>query len=456
MKTYLIAAVLILFISGFTFAQSTQALTLDECVQIALQNNYSLRVAELQMQTADQQIVSARSAWLPQINSSFSFGKYVQGRRTIRQDVPIGVDPVTGQYIYEQRDVVIGQTDRNSYSASVSFNQNLYDFGATANAIRQSKAVKSSYQHNLFNTRHLVIANVKDKYFQLLMALRLLGVYEEAVHHAEENLDFNQTMLDVGLKSKAEIYQARVNLGTQRGQFINQKNVIEFAKAQLNSSMGRTPETPIDVIESSDETLFPEYSFQQAVEIALQKNEALKAVEADINASEYAVRSAKAQYAPSIGARIGYYRDNDNLGRVYSNKLDEDYTATIGAGIDLNIFNGFSDKARVQREKINHEMAIERLKEQKRTLITDINQFFLEFKAYQDIIALNRENLSAYEENLRLQQEKRRIGSGTELEVMQAQVYVVQAQEALVSGEYNAKISQAYLQAALGIIDETK
>ncbi len=62
--------------------------------------------------------------------------------------------------------------------------------------------------------------------------------------------------------------------------------------------------------------------------------------------------------------------------------------------------------------------------------------------------------MQAYRENLRLQQEKRRVGAGTELEVRQAQVDVIQAQETLVSAKYEAKINRAYLEAALGVIAE--
>ncbi len=438
----------------FSAAAQAQTLTLEEAVDTALKNNYSLRMAELQMQNAEQQIVAARASWMPQVASSFTFGKWIQGRRTIQQDVPVGVDPMTGRYIYEQRNVVIGQTERNSYGASLYLNQNIYDFGLTANSIRQAKALHNAYRHQLLNTRAMVIANVQDKYMKLLMAMKLYEVYQEAVRHAEENLQYNETMMNVGLKSNAEIYQARVNLGEQKSRLINQKNAIEFAKAELNSAMGRSPETPIAALEEVAADVSLPYSFEEAVELALQKNETLKAVQEQIRAAEFGVRAARAQYAPSIGARVSYNRDNDDITRVYTGRLNEDFTASIGAGINLDVFQGFANRARLQQQKIQKEQALEELREKKRLLIADINEFFLALKAYEDIVRINQENLSAYEENLRLQQEKRRVGAGTELEVMQAQLFVVQAREALVSARYNARIAYAYLTAALGIIEE--
>ena len=455
LKNIFILSLMTIFLSNLSLAQEGKKLGLNQCVKIALSNNYNLRVAQMNVEMAGFDITTARSGWLPRVNSSFNFGKYVQGRRTVKEDYPVGID-AEGNYLLEERNVKIAQTERNSYSAGVTLDQHIYDFGRTGSMIRRAKAWRQYYEHSLFNTKNFVIADVHDKYFQLLKAIKLEQVYAEAVAHAEENLEYNLTMLDVGLKSQAEIYQARVNLGNQKTALINQLNAIELAKAALNSAMGRNPATPIEIEEDMPHPIFPTYNFQEAVDIALQKNDRLRAIEDKVKATEYAIRAAKASYAPSIGARVSYDRNNDEISRVYSNKLDEDYTATIGAGISLNLFNGFADKAEVERQKINNQIALEELKEEKRLLITQIREYFLLLKAYRDIITISEENLQAYEENLRLQQEKRRVGSGTELEVRQAQVDVIQAQETLVSAKYQAKINRAYLEAALGIISEER
>lgn len=445
----------VFFMVFTSFVVAQDNLNLQDCINIALENNYELRAAQIGVEQADQDITSARSAWLPRVSSSFRFGKYIQGQRWVKQDVP-GIDPATGSVVFQERDVRIEQTERNSYSASAYLSQHIYDFGQTGNSIRQVKAYKQYQEHNLFNTRNLVIANVSDKYYQLLKDLKLKDVYNEAVKHAEENLDYNQTMMDVGLKSQAEIFQAKVNLGNQKTNLINHLNKIELSKAALNNAMGRNPETKIDIQVDTPKPIFPTYDFEEAVNIALENNEQLKAIESQVQATEFAIRSAKALYAPSIGASVSYNRDNDDIARVYSTKLDEDYTATIGASIDLDIFNGYGTpkSVQVQKQKLENELALERLQEEKRVLLASIQEYFLMLKAFEDVIKINQENLEAYTENLRLQTEKRRVGSGTELEVMAAQVDVIQAQEALVSAEYNAKIYRAYLNAALGIIDK--
>lgn len=443
---------MILLVCSVGFAQET--LDLEDCIQIALENNSQLRLAQTQVDISETRVVSARSSWLPSVDMSSSAGKTIQGPRSLKENVPVSIDPETGQVIYEQRQINQSKTEWNQYSLGLSLDQTLYDFGRTTNSIRSAKAIKKADQHRLVSQRNQVIANVKKAYFDLLKAFKIRDVYEEAVKAAQENLEYHESMMDLGLMSKAEIYQAKVNMSNHRANLINSKNDIQFARAALNNSMGRNPATPIEVPQQDVAPVFPDYTFEKAVEIALENNEYFKALDLEVKAQEYAIRQAKARYLPVLSGRASYSRVNDDASRVYSSELNEDYSVVIGASFNLNLFNGLADKAEIQRQILIKENALEQLREEKRLLLADVKQYFLQLKAFQDIIELNQMNIEAYEENLKLQREKRRVGSGTELEVTQAQVELVNAQEELVRARYNTQIAAAQLQAVLGIIGQ--
>lgn len=439
---------------GSVFSQTPKALTLQECIDIALQNNSSLRIADYQVKSAGTNVTTARASFLPRVNSSFDAGKYIQGARVVKADVPTGaIDPQTGRMIYEEKEILQDKTERNSHSASISLYQNIFDFGRSIYSYKQATAGKNSAAHSLVNTRNQVIANVKEAFYNLLMQYRLQEVYDEAVKVAEEQVNRVQTMMDIGLASQAEVYQAKVTLGSNKTQLINQINNIEIYRANLNNALGLYPDFEMEIVGDQVDASFPDYDFDKAVEIALEKNESLKAMELDVKANQHNINYAKAAFLPSIGGNINYNRNNDDAGRVYSSELDKDFSATIGIGLDLNIFNGFADKAAVQRNTINYNIAIENYTETKRLLLSGVKQYYLQLEAYKDIIEINKQNIDAYQENLRLQQEKRRVGSGTELEVSQAQYELTQARSNLIQAEYNAKIAKARLEAALGIIE---
>jgi outer membrane protein len=444
---------LILLVLGSALAQTPEPapLTLQECIAIALENNSTLRVAEQQLQLAGTNVTTATAAWLPQINSSFSTGRYVQGARVDKTDVPVGVDPETGRVLYKQQEIYQEQIERSSHSARVSLNQNIFDFGQTINSIKSAKASRQASEQNLVNTRLAVIMNVKNAFYELLKAVRLEQVYQEAAKLAEDEVVRAQTMMDIGISSQAEVYQAKVSHGSARTTWITQKNAVEAAKANLNNALGRNPSIPVSVSEDGSQPIFSTITFEEAVKAAIDNNPSLKASQFQSKASLLNLKMTQARYMPNIGASISYSRSNEAASRVYSTKLDQDFSATMGVGLDLNIFNGLSDKAAVQRASINHRIDEENLADQKRQLSAQVKQYFILLQAYKDFIEINQQNLEAARESLRLQQEKRRVGSGTELEVTQAQVELTRAQANLVTAEYEAKIARARLETAMGV-----
>ena len=444
---------LILLGIGSAFAQEPEPLTLQQCIAIALENNSTLRVAQKSLQIAGTNVTSATAAWLPQVNSSLSTGRYIQGARVDIADVPTGIDPVTGRTIYTQQEIYQEQTERNSHSARISLSQNIFDFGQTLYSIKSAKANKQASAQSMENTRQMVIFNVKDAYYTLLKAIKLEQVYKEAATLAEEEVQRAQTMMDIGISSQSEVFQARVTLGSARATLINQQNAVDAARANLNNALGRSPDIPVDLREDESQPIFPAITFDEAAGEAIKNNSALKAYEFQTKASLFNLKMAQMRYAPSIGGSISYGRSNEDLSRVFSSKLDQDFNATLGLGLDLNIFNGLSDKAGVQRAKLNHQIDLENLAEQKRLLTAQVKQYFLLLEAYKDFLEINQQNIEAARENLRLQQEKRRVGSGTELEVTQAQVELTRALANLVNAEYEAKIARARLETAMGIAE---
>ncbi len=148
---------------------------------------------------------------------------------------------------------------------------------------------------------------------------------------------------------------------------------------------------------------------------------------------------------PTIGGSVSYQRDNELFSRVYNSNLNQDYSVRIGAQLDFNIFKGFADKAELQRQTLNHAKAEEDYIDQKRQLKSNATQAYLNVKANREIADITATNLESAQEDLRLATERYRIGSGTLIEVIDAQLAMTQARSNLVTAKYNAQIALAYL-----------
>ena len=105
----------------------------------------------------------------------------------------------------------------------------------------------------------------------------------------------------------------------------------------------------------------------------------------------------------------------------------------------------------MQRQSLNHAKAEENYIDQKRQLKANVTQAYLNVKAYREIANINSTNLESAQEDFRLARERYKIGSGTLIEVIDAQLAVTQARSNLVTAKYNAQIALASLNSLLSI-----
>lgn len=466
--------ILIIFLSfsqfcGAVFAQSEKPLNLDECIVIAFEKNSTLQNAGRQVKIAGTVVTSAISNILPSVTTGFSKGTYHQSDTESERDVPIiGITTIPapvfdlqGKEIgvariaqpssilgYESKVVTSPAFSRQYNNFDVNVDQNIYDGGAWWNQIKQSRASLRASQYNQTAARQMVARDVSIYYYNLLKAMRLEEVYASAVQVAEEQLKRTESMYEIGSIALVDVYKARVSLGENKINLVRQQNTVRSAKMSLNVVMGQMPETLIDIVDIQKIEI-PNFTVEQAVAAALEKNPQLHYYEEESNSASYGTSVAKSRFLPTVGLRFSYTRSNEVMDRVYKD-YDKNYNYSFGAGINWNLFNGFADKANLEREQLNYQISKENVIEQRRQLITEIKQAFLEMQAWEEAAQINEENLVAAQEELRLAQEKYRVGSGTLLDVTISQSSVTNAKSTLVQAKYETMMAVARLQAAMG------
>jgi outer membrane protein TolC len=219
----------------------------------------------------------------------------------------------------------------------------------------------------------------------------------------------------------------------------------------LNNALALDPNSPIEIEVIDPHILAIPYSLEDALNISSENNLELKNYRLNVENYKYEKRNAKLAFLPTFYGSARYSRDNEYLERVYSNRLDEDYSVSIGVQMNLNIFKGFADKAELSRQTLNYNKPQEYLFEQKRLLKAGVTYAQNSLKAYKEIAEINEENLKSAEEDLRLAQERYKIGAGTLLEVIDAQLAVTEARRTLVSAKYDTQVALAYLKLIMGI-----
>jgi outer membrane protein len=449
-STVLIVA--ILTFSSLSFAQP-QSLSIRDCIQIALKNNPDLKNADRRIRLAGTGVTLSRANILP------SFGINLSGSRAFQseqgpylRDVPIQ-DPVTGLVRYVQQEIFLNEYYRNSYSSSASLNQNIYDGGRWWNQIKQSNALYRGSEHNFKATRESVIANVTQWYYNLLKSKKLQEVYEKAVESANEQLKRTESMYEVGAVAQADVFRAKVLLGDQQTLLIQQRNAVSSNLANLNLALGWEPNRNVNILEEDVEIEPIDKTLEEVMAMAEQANPELKGLAETVKSGQYGIKIAKSSFLPNLSFSANYSRFNNEYDRLY-NPFDKNYQMSGRFTLSWNIFNGFTDYAQVERASINYYIDKEQLISRKLSIKSEIEQSYRNLKAYDEIETINEDHLKSAQEDLRLNQERYRIGSGTLLEVVDSQVNLIRAQSTLISTKYNRQMELANLYAQIGIVEQ--
>jgi len=443
-----------LFISlgtiGSAQAQDSTAtpLSLEQCIRLALQNNYTIHNSLYMKKSSDYDVLKSYKGILPSINITAGQGKVENGPSEYLSNEPVDIDN-EGNVIYKQRTRKLPRTTRSSSSAGLSISQTLFDGGIWWNQIRKSKADNKASAYQYESDRNSIILQVQQAYFDLIKQIKLLQVYELAVQRSKAQLDRAQSMYNLGATARIDVFRAKVNLGNDRINYLNQKNIVSEARKKLNLLLGRDPLTPIAVkSEVNINRNLPELN--EIIQTAMQHQPLLKKNLMDLQARSLTVRMAKGLNFPRVSLYLNYNRFHENAIKVYSD-YDQNYQLSYGLNVSFNLFNGFSDYADIQKAEIGRKMAMEAVENYKRTLKSEIHKTYMNYKSTLEMIKINKENLEAAKEELRLAEERYQIGAGTALDVRDSQVNLTRAEETLVSIEYQAQLLLAELDNQMGL-----
>jgi outer membrane protein len=439
----------VLAAAGMGLAQSTP-LTLEDCIEIALKNNTTLRTTKNNNSSAQKDVLASYSGILPSINASATSGRFRRGESTNQGDVPVGYDSL-GRVIYERQTTTQQGFSGTSHDLGVSVDQNIFDGGEWWNAIRYAKSERDRADYYLKSVRNTVVMNVQQAFFDLFRQKKMLEVYDKAVQRSQDQLDKTQKMFELGAVAKVDLYRSQVNLGNDKIQYLSQQNAVITAKNNLNLVMGREP-GEIEIV--PEFSLKPAYSNVDSLyQQALEKNPELKSSEQNVRSMGLMVARSYSPLYPQLGGGFRYSRANEEFEKVYSD-FDQNWSTSIGLSLRLNLFNGFQDQVRIQKSKLQHKNSMETFEYDKKNLKAAVLQSTDYYNSYLAIIKIDEENLDAAREEYRLAEERYRIGSGTHIEVRESQVNLTRAEQTLVAAKYYARITQAQLELLLGEIRE--
>jgi outer membrane protein len=434
---------LVVFLAASSLAVAQpKTMSLDECVQIAVDKNPQIVQSRFYLKSTGRDVLTGVSRFLPYVDANLGYNHSVAGPSS-----QLRIDPRTGIPVSER------PSEINSWasSAGLNVNQSLFS-GSNIFGLSQGMKLKKSAQYDFSRMKQEIIYLVHERYYTLLKMQKLLEVQDESIKLWEESYKRAQVQYEVGKVAKSDELKAKVQLEQARLALIEAQNNLLVSKASLNHVLGLDVDTEIQVLDNP-EIPNAEFDYEEAYSNSMKNHPSVLKGLSDAKASKAGVGVAVSDFLPTVSAYYGYSWRNEKFDQI-KNIMDEDYNWYTGVQLSIPLFTGFSRVASVSKANLAYQSAKEALLQAEKDVALELKQAYFALGQSKKKIVVSQDAEAAAAEDLRLNREKYSLGSGTMLELINAQVSYTQARSDRIQSLYDAKISLARLLKAMGGLDK--
>lgn len=418
-------------------AAAQRALTLDECVGMAMELNPVVARADRQLLQNEIQRRQAASALLPTVSLSGAFSRYtsVSPQRLL--------NPVTNQ-------IVEGSSTANtsmSYYSGLSVSQPLFNRSTTA-VYTQALAAEENARAGRNLQSQQVVLQVHQAYYGLLRAIRNLEVAGTDVDYNTELLRQVRTMHSLGNRARVDVLRQESALAQAQQRLIAAENSVEKARAELNYLMGLSPTEPLEIIDDLDYEP-QQVSFEASLDAALQEHPSIRQAVLGITSAEAGIQAATAPRYPSMNLSGNYSWRGDSY-HNFNDAFSKDYTWSVGVNVYVPVFNGLRTRFDIQRARLDLSGARVEMEATKRDVTREVHRAVLDLQEADQVLQTANRAVELAREAQRLAEERYSLGAGTLLEVNASQLDLINAQYQSVQALFNLKVATASLDFAMG------
>ena len=422
MRKFILFTILILCVLSAQAQQDeniTEAqLSLEDCINLTLQHNPSLKAASLNTQVQQNRLAQTRADYLPKVNGNASYSR-------------------------SNQEGLNGWGDaQDGYSSSVSATQLIYDFGKTGLSNKIQKNNYYSAQQDEQNTINEVIYKLKQAYYGVLSAQESRNVYATSVEQYEQQLKRAKAFYQVGTRPKIDVTTAEVNLNNAKLNLIKGENSLKTAYYNLTNVMGIYDENPSFTLVNKND--IPEYNItiDDAIKEAQKNRPDLLSLQLKLENAKKNVDLAKTGYAPSLTANGSYGWSGQDF-PLYDRW-------SVGAGISVPIFSGFSTYNQVKESKNSMQVAYENLTAKQQAILLDVKTCYFNLEEAKTRIPVAELSKKQAQENYDLAVGRYKVGVGNYIEVKDAETTLSNAKLSYISAVFDYNLAIANLERAIG------
>ncbi len=421
-------------------APPPRAITLSEALALAAQNNLTLKVAAFESQVARAQLAQVealRSGTVVLTGSYTRINDRGGTTITIPASPPSIPSPVT---------VTLPPTSSDLFSTALTYQIPLVSGGRIESQVALAKANLKGADAALERAKQQLVLDVKQAYFQLLLAQASMDVALRTVTAAEENLRVARARVTAGAAPRFDEIQAEVNSANARQGLIRSRNAQALAQHGLNA----VANLPLDTALAPRETMTlvaVRGDVAALIRRAFEARPELAELRARLEAATAAIEIAKAGGRPALVLSGGPNYGNSVSG-ASTGAAAAGWSVTLAATVPL--FDGGVTAQRVREAELRVEQLRVGEAQIRQAIELDIRRALLTYGSAAEELATADKTVEQAEEGLRIASVRFAAGVSTNLEVILAQAAQSQAAGNRIQALFNVNVARAQLERAAG------
>lgn len=419
------------FVFASLLSSAQDKVALEQVISATLEKNYDILLSKNNATNVSLDNQYAFGAFLPQVNAN---GSMVWNSSDQSLEF---ANPANNRE---------GKAESNNLVGSVSLNWTLFDgtkmFATRTRVASIARQGELQLKDQMTNT----ISAVINTYFNIVRQKQQLNAIVEQMAVSEERVKLAERKLSVGIGSKPELLQAKVDLNAQRTQVLQQEANIALLKEQMNSQTGMMLPPTYDVADSIPVNL--DLKLEELSSNIENSNFTLQATKWNLIIADKLLSERRADLLPVVSLTGAYtYSETDNtkllnpFGSIYFQNQGYNY----GLAVSLPLLNGFNNRRLIEQSKVNINRQKLVYDQQKLNVDINLKNAFTNYENAKKILVVEEENILLAKENVNIALESFKRGISNFIELRTAQQSLSDAYNRLIAARFNAKTSETEL-----------
>lgn len=416
----------------FTVSAGLQAqekmITKSEAVQLALENNYGIKISNNNLKIAENNKGIMNTGFLPTLTGNAG--------------TTYNLDNTEAEFSNGEITNLTG-AESSRYNASLNLNYTLFDGLGRHYNYQQLKEQYNLSELQARETIENTIFQLFTVYYNVAKLTENVTLLNQSLHISKDRLARVEYQFDYGQNTKLDILNAEVDVNNDSINLLNTKQVLINAKRDLYVVLGKNgfPDFTVDTLVNFSLTLNKEV----LKDLVNQNNVTLQQIESNINVSDFQLKSNRSGYLPSIGltGSYGWNKNNNNAASFLSTSTNTGFSG--GLNLTWSLFDGGRTRTLVQNAKINFETQ-QLFKEQTELEIDrDFNNAWEDYQNKLFVLQTQVKNVQTNTNNFNRTEERYKLGQVTSIEFRQAQLNLINAIGDKNAAKYDAKLAELQL-----------